>query len=203
VCTVAFRESLSVVAIDKREMPPSRVRKPKKPGKQLLSRGTREEIVAADDVGDSMSRIIDDDRELIRRHAEFRPNDEVTRFKTRVERALTEEFIEDVFIAGFDAEAMIRFPRLNHARPRLWWPQLGRVTRFAVLCVRRTRCRPNLTSRAIAAKELARLGKPREHRAIGHEVARLHFDFAIPIEPQIREVGDCRRVGAVLDAPDI
>jgi hypothetical protein len=200
---VAFRESLPIVAIDKRQMPPSRVREPKEPGKQLLSRGTREEIIAADNVGDSVSGVIDDDRELIRRHAEFRPNDEVTRLETWVEGAYAEEFINHALLARIDAETVVCFPTFDHARPRLCWPQLGRVTRFAVLCVRRARRRPNLTSRAIAAKELARLGKPREHRAIGHEVARLHFDFAIPIEPQIREVGDCRRVGAILDAPDI
>jgi len=184
-------------------MPPSRVRKPKKPGKQLLSRGTREEIVAADDVGDSMSSVIDDDRELIRRDAEFRPDDKVARFETRVKRAFAEELVEHALLAGIDAQAMVRFPRLNRARPRLGRAQLGRVACFAVLQVRRARGRTNLTPRTIAPKEFARLGKPLEHRAIGREVARLHFDVAIPIEPEIREVGDGRRVGAVFHAPDI
>ncbi len=185
---MAFGEAFAIFAVQQRQVPPSRIREVECASDELLPRGACEKVIAANDIGDLLPRIVDNDGELVGRDAEFRPHDEVTRFESWIEGSRAVEFIVHEFNRGLNHEAIVRVPFHNRARPWSRRAQIGRKTRLTVFSVRRARGTANLTAGMIAAKECTAVGERGECVAVGRHVGGLHERLAIPIEAQSREI---------------
>ena len=182
--TIAFREASAVTIPDQRKMPPSCVTIAFHRSRQnSLSGCAREKILAPNHVRDSMSQIIDDDRELIRRTPVPRPDDRIADLAARIEGSIAEDSVVDRLVATRHRETMSMFRTVETPVRLVGGSKLGRESQLAA-SVGRVQGVADVASTEGRSVHLSGLREDVHRPEVGLQIVRLPDGPAVPVESE-------------------
>jgi hypothetical protein len=190
-CVISLRKPLASCVEHEGHVEPTRVGQPEGSLDKELPRGAREQVVAAQDLGNTLRRVIDDHGELIGGRSATSCDDEVADIPGHVERDAPHDPVVEVHwtfrYSESDAGGSSGVEFCLPSR-RVTTPTRSRIPRFSNALLRCTLREANVLARAGAGIDAAIVSEPRERRVHFIEVRGLNARCAIPIQAEPFEV---------------